>query len=86
MKSMLGKTIVITGVSKGLGRAMAEEFVRLGHRVAGCSRSESTVSGAKRMDTSPRASAAVPPNPSITTGPKLGSFLPPTMISRPWVV
>ncbi len=40
---MLGKTIVITGVSKGLGRAMAEEFVRLGHRVAGCGRSEAAM-------------------------------------------
>jgi len=35
---MQAKTIVITGVSKGLGRAMTEEFVRLGHRVAGCGR------------------------------------------------
>ena len=35
----MGKTIVITGVSRGLGRAMAEEFARLGHTVAGCGRS-----------------------------------------------
>jgi NAD(P)-dependent dehydrogenase (short-subunit alcohol dehydrogenase family) len=35
----MGKTIVITGVSRGLGRAMAEEFARLGHIVAGCGRS-----------------------------------------------
>ena len=33
------KTIVITGVSRGLGRALAEEFIRLGHVVAGCARS-----------------------------------------------
>ncbi|MEI6861041.1 MAG: SDR family oxidoreductase [Verrucomicrobiota bacterium] len=30
--------IVITGVTRGLGRALAEEFVRLGHTVAGCGR------------------------------------------------
>ncbi len=36
---IMGKTIVITGVSRGLGRAMAEEFARLGHTVAGCGRS-----------------------------------------------
>ncbi len=33
------KTIVITGVSKGLGRALTEKFISLGHRVIGCSRS-----------------------------------------------
>jgi len=33
------KTVVITGVSRGLGRAMAEEFIRLGHVVSGCGRS-----------------------------------------------
>ena len=34
------KNILITGVSRGLGRAMAEEFIRLGHTVLGCGRSE----------------------------------------------
>lgn len=33
------KLILITGVTRGLGRAMAEEFARLGHVVAGCGRS-----------------------------------------------
>lgn len=32
------KQIVITGVSRGLGRAMVDEFIRLGHIVAGCCR------------------------------------------------
>lgn len=31
--------IVITGVSRGLGRALAEEFIRGGHTVLGCGRS-----------------------------------------------
>jgi NAD(P)-dependent dehydrogenase (short-subunit alcohol dehydrogenase family) len=30
--------IVITGVTRGLGRALAEEFMRLGHTVIGCGR------------------------------------------------
>ncbi|MFP6902423.1 MAG: SDR family NAD(P)-dependent oxidoreductase, partial [Verrucomicrobiia bacterium] len=38
-----GKQVVITGASRGLGRAMAEEFARLGHSVAACSRSEKGV-------------------------------------------
>jgi len=37
------KIIVITGVSQGLGRAMTEEFVRRGHTVLGCARSEKTI-------------------------------------------
>jgi len=34
-----GKLILITGVTRGLGRAMADEFVRHGHTVVGCGRS-----------------------------------------------
>ena len=34
-----GKIVVITGATRGLGRAMAEEFIRLGHTVLGCGRS-----------------------------------------------
>ncbi|MBI2480140.1 MAG: SDR family oxidoreductase [Planctomycetia bacterium] len=37
------RKILITGVSRGLGRAMTEEFIRLGHRVAGCARSPQAV-------------------------------------------
>lgn len=35
------KTIVLTGVTRGLGRAMCEKFVELGHSVAGCGRRKS---------------------------------------------
>jgi NAD(P)-dependent dehydrogenase (short-subunit alcohol dehydrogenase family) len=38
-----GKTILITGVTRGLGRAMTEEFIRLGQVVLGCSRSEKEI-------------------------------------------
>ncbi len=40
---MTSKVIVITGVSRGLGRAMTEEFIRLGHQVLGCGRSENAI-------------------------------------------
>lgn len=39
----LMKRIVITGVTRGLGRAMLEEFVARGHSVAGCGRSEALI-------------------------------------------
>jgi NAD(P)-dependent dehydrogenase (short-subunit alcohol dehydrogenase family) len=35
------KTILITGVSRGLGRAMTEKFIEAGHVVIGCGRSAS---------------------------------------------
>src|SRR5579885_953323 len=31
-----GRVVVITGVTRGLGRALAEGLVRAGHRVVGC--------------------------------------------------
>lgn len=37
------KLIVITGVSRGLGQAMTERFIQLGHTVVGCARSQAAV-------------------------------------------
>ena len=37
------KIIVITGVTRGLGRAMAEKFIALGHTVLGCGRNQEAI-------------------------------------------
>lgn len=37
-RSLMGKTIVITGVTRGLGRALAEWYMSHGHTVVGCGR------------------------------------------------
>lgn len=37
------KIVVITGVTRGLGRAMAEKFIALGHTVLGCGRNRELV-------------------------------------------
>ena len=37
------KIILITGVTRGLGRAMAEKFIALGHTVLGCGRSRELI-------------------------------------------
>ncbi len=38
------KVVVVTGASRGLGRALAEHFLARGYVVAGCSRGEATIS------------------------------------------
>jgi NAD(P)-dependent dehydrogenase (short-subunit alcohol dehydrogenase family) len=53
------KTILITGVSRGLGRAMAEEFIRLGHVVLGCGRSEKEIAQLQKQFPPPNDFAAV---------------------------
>jgi len=47
------RIILITGVSRGLGRAMAEEFIRLGHTVIGCGRSEKAIAELKKLFSPP---------------------------------
>jgi len=37
------RVIVITGVTRGLGRAMVSQFAGLGHIVVGCGRAESAI-------------------------------------------
>src|SRR5579859_3525604 len=56
---MAGKTILITGVSRGLGRAMAEEFIRLGHTVIGCGRSEKDIAQLQKQFKAPHDFSAV---------------------------
>jgi NAD(P)-dependent dehydrogenase (short-subunit alcohol dehydrogenase family) len=38
-----GKLILITGVTRGLGRAMADEFITRGHTVVGCGRTAAEI-------------------------------------------
>ena len=40
-------TIVITGVTKGLGRALAEQYIHLDHTVIGCGRNIETITEMK---------------------------------------
>lgn len=54
-----GKIIVITGVTRGLGRAMAESFVRLGQVVLGCGRSEREIRALQKLFSAPHDFRAV---------------------------
>ena len=46
---MAAKIVLITGVTRGLGRAMVDEFARLGHTVCGCGRSENEIQLLRRQ-------------------------------------
>ncbi|MEG4586243.1 SDR family NAD(P)-dependent oxidoreductase [Microcoleus sp. MOSTC5] len=47
------KLIVITGVSRGLGLALTEKFIELGHTVLGCARSSEAVEKLNQKYSSP---------------------------------
>ena len=55
----INKIILITGVSRGCGRAMAEEFIRLGHVVLGCGRSAKEIGQLQRQFHGPNDFAVV---------------------------
>jgi NAD(P)-dependent dehydrogenase (short-subunit alcohol dehydrogenase family) len=59
MASASRRIVVITGVTRGLGRALAEEFVRRGHTVLGCGRSGELVTDLGRRFTPPHDFAAL---------------------------
>jgi NAD(P)-dependent dehydrogenase (short-subunit alcohol dehydrogenase family) len=53
------KRIVITGVTRGLGRALAERFIELGHTVLGCGRSREELDDLRRRFGPPHGFVAV---------------------------
>jgi NAD(P)-dependent dehydrogenase (short-subunit alcohol dehydrogenase family) len=78
------RLIVITGVSRGLGRAMTEGFIRAGHRVAGCARSNQAIAELGKQFPAPHRFAVVDVSDhqqveSWTTG-LLGDVGPPDML------
>src|SRR5215831_11991436 len=46
---MARKVVLITGATRGLGRAMVDEFTRLGHTVLGCGRSKKVIDQLRRQ-------------------------------------
>ena len=53
------KIILVTGVSRGCGRALAEEFIRLGHVVLGCGRSDREIAALQSQFPTPNQFAVV---------------------------
>jgi NAD(P)-dependent dehydrogenase (short-subunit alcohol dehydrogenase family) len=59
MNAAASKKIVITGVTRGLGRALAEEFIRAGHTVIGCGRGAEGILDLRFAHSAPHDFAAV---------------------------
>jgi len=57
--SATAKTILITGVSRGCGRALAAEFIRLGQAVIGCGRAEPEIAALQKQFPAPNDFAVV---------------------------
>ncbi len=51
--------IVITGATRGLGRALTEKFIALGHTVAGCGRNAADIKKLQSLHPKPNMFAAV---------------------------
>ncbi len=54
-----GKRIVLTGVSRGLGLAMAQGFIELGHTVYGCARDKGAIASLRKRWPKPHSFSAV---------------------------
>jgi len=55
----MSKVIVLTGATRGLGRALVPHFVKAGHTVAGCGRSADHVAELRRQFGAPHLFAAL---------------------------
>src|SRR4051812_13308468 len=49
MAGQTGRLVIITGVTRGLGRALADQFIALGHRVCGCGRSRADIAALQQQ-------------------------------------
>ena len=59
MTSKATRLILITGVTRGLGQAMAEKFIALGHTVLGCGRSKNAIEKLQHTHSKPHDFDAV---------------------------
>jgi NAD(P)-dependent dehydrogenase (short-subunit alcohol dehydrogenase family) len=50
---MMGNTVVITGCTRGLGRAMIPRFIDAGWQIAGCGRNEAQIADLRRQFPAP---------------------------------
>jgi NAD(P)-dependent dehydrogenase (short-subunit alcohol dehydrogenase family) len=73
------KTIVITGVTRGLGRAMADKFISLGHTVLGCGRSRDAINQLTHRHEPPHDFAVV----DVSSDAQVASWASRLLTTRP---
>ncbi|MGB3401448.1 MAG: SDR family NAD(P)-dependent oxidoreductase [Microcoleaceae cyanobacterium] len=64
------KLILITGVSRGLGRAMTESFIQLGHTVIGCARNTEMIAQLQKQFPQPHHFTAI----DVTNDPQVKAW------------
>src|SRR5262245_11839380 len=57
MAQMSNRRIVLTGATRGLGRALVGKFIELGHTVCGCGRSADEIADLRKAYGAPNAFA-----------------------------
>jgi NAD(P)-dependent dehydrogenase (short-subunit alcohol dehydrogenase family) len=81
---MARKIVLITGATRGLGRAMAEEFVRCGHTVLACGRSRQGIEQLRRQIGSPHdfsvVDVASDDEVEAWASRLLGAYAPPDLV------
>jgi NAD(P)-dependent dehydrogenase (short-subunit alcohol dehydrogenase family) len=81
---MARKIVLITGVTLGLGRAMVDEFARLGHTVLGCGRSQQRTEQLRRQVGPPHdfsvVDVASDEQVKAWAGRLLGAYGPPDLV------
>jgi NAD(P)-dependent dehydrogenase (short-subunit alcohol dehydrogenase family) len=81
---MTRRIVLITGVTRGLGRAIVDEFVGLGHTVLGCGRSKAAIEQLRRQVGSPHdfsvVDVASDEEVKAWAGRLIGSYEPPDLV------
>jgi NAD(P)-dependent dehydrogenase (short-subunit alcohol dehydrogenase family) len=78
------KIVLISGITRGLGRAMVDEFVQLGHTVLGCGRSRQAVEKLRQQAGQPHdfsvVDVASDEQVKAWAGRLVGSYGPPDLV------
>ena len=75
MAKSRAKRIVLTGVSRGLGLAMAEGFIEAGHTVCGCARSSEAIEKLRKRFGAPHRFSTLDVADDAVTAPLTASLV-----------
>ena len=85
METSAPRTILITGATRGLGRAMVDRFVEAGHTVIGCGRSREHVEALRKIHLAPHRFDVVDVSDDVQVVNWAASILQKPRDGHPWV-